>query len=390
MIRRRWFLPWLLGALWAVGGVAEERALYVTLTSPAPGTPLFGEAVVEARVEPAEAVDTLDFFVDGEFITRLRRSPFRVTVDVGQDNAEHRFEVVARGEGWGPGQALLVTPAVPVDAEVELRLQQLYVTVERGDRRVLNLGRESFAVFDGGIPQELVTFERGGVPLTAVLLIDASSSMRGRPLAAARRGARAFLAGTRSLDLTKLMLFSDSVLHNTPFTGFAGVLGAGLDAVEARGGTALNDHLYLALRHLGERQGRRVLVLLSDGIEVASVLDIEDVRWLARRNQAQIYWIRLGNRVRGFRTSWRGEEDNRRQVEGLEAMVRESGGRILPIEGIGAIEAAFARVMAELRQQYVLGYYPSESRGDGSWRQVLIRLDSPGLEARTRTGYIDR
>jgi Ca-activated chloride channel family protein len=223
-----------------------------------------------------------------------------------------------------------------------------------------------------------------------VLLIDASSSMRGRPLDAARRGARAFLGGTRSLDLTKLMLFSDAVLHSTPFTGFTGVLGVGLDAVEARGGTALVDHLYLALRHLEERQGRRVLVLLSDGIEVASTLDIEDVRWLARRTQAQIYWIRLGSRVRGFRTSWRGEEENRRQVEGLEAMVRESGGRILPIEGIGAIELAFARVMAELRQQYVLGYYPGERRGDGSWREVLIRLDAPGLEARTRTGYIDR
>ena len=389
-MRRRIFALGLFSLLWAAAGPAEEKALYVTLTSPTPGAPLFGEALVEAQVDPVDAVDTLDVFVDGEFITRLRRPPFRVTVQVGQENTEHRFEVVARGEGWEPGQALLVTPAVPVDAELELRLQQLYVTVERGNRRVLNLERESFAVFDGGLPQELVTFERGGVPLTAVLLIDASSSMRGRPLAAARRGARAFLRGTRPLDLTKLLLFSDSVLHSTPFTGFAGVHGAGLDAVEARGGTALVDHLYLALRHLEERQGRRVLVLLSDGIEVASTLDIEDARWLARRTQTQIYWIRLGNRVRGFRTSWRGEADNLRQLEGLEALVQESGGRILPIEGIGAIEHAFAQVLAELRQQYVLGYYPSVQQGDGSWRDVLIRLDASGLEARTRTGYIDR
>ena len=108
-MRRRVFALCLPSLLWASAGKAEEKALYVTLTSPTPGAPLFGEAVVEAQVDPVDALDTLDVFVDGEFITRLRRPPFRVTVQVGQENTEHRFEVVARGEGWEPGQALLLT-----------------------------------------------------------------------------------------------------------------------------------------------------------------------------------------------------------------------------------------------------------------------------------------
>ena len=367
---------------------AEE--FYVTLKSPTPGKPVFGEVVVEIVVDPVERVQELDLFVDDRFVTRLTTPPFRWSVDVGQDNAEHRFEAVARGPGIEPGRALLLTPSFAVDAEMELRLQQLYVTVERGKERRLDLVADDFQIFDQGKPQELVTFERGAVPLTAVLLIDASSSMKGQPLAAARRGARAFFTQLRSLDLAKLLLFSDRVIHTTPFTGFASVLSAGLGGVEAAGGTALNDHLYLALGRLEGQQGRRVVVLLSDGVEVASALDVGDVEWLARRSQTQIYWLRLGRGIPAFRTAWRDEAANRQQSEGLSALVRESGGRIIPLGHIDEIEAAFAAVLQELRDQYVLGYYPSQTRGDGSWHEVHVRTRPSRLTVRTRAGYVDR
>lgn len=366
---------------------AEE--LYVTLKSPSPGHPAFGKVVVDIEVEPLEEVDEVDLFVDDRFVARLTAPPFRLPVDLGQDNAEHRFEAVARGAGHKPGRALLVTPALRVDVEVELRLQQLYVTVQRGQERVLDLSEEDFTIFDQGQPQHIVTFERGAVPLTAVLLIDASSSMRGQPLAAARRGARAFFTGLRSLDLAKLLLFSDRVIHTTPFTGFGNVLSAGLGGVKADGGTALNDHLYLALHRLEERQGRRVVVLLSDGVEIASTLDVDDVHRLARRSPTQIYWLRLGRKMPGFRTAWRNEEDNRRQSEGLVAMVQESGGRILQLGHISEIEAAFATVLQELRDQYVLGYYSNQSLGAGGWHDVQVRTRQSRLTVRTRSGYID-
>ena len=373
-----------------LGSPAVGEEIYVTFTQPSPGAPIFGQVMVELEVEPVDRVQEVDLFVDGRFVARMESAPFRIPVELGQDNQEHRFEALARGEGLEPGHALLVTPALRVDGEVELRLQQLYVTVERHGRRLLDLTEEDFAVFDQGRRQELVTFERGAVPLTAILLIDASSSMRGRPLEAARRGARAFLGRLFPLDLAKIMLFSDRVLHTTPFTGFKSVLTSGLSAAEADGGTALNDHLYLALRRLDERQGRRVVVLLSDGVEVASALDVEEVRWLARRSQTLIYWLRLGHAVSSFRTVWRDEEANHRQREGLEAMVVESGGRIVEVAGIDEIGKAFEAVMRELRDQYVLGYYPDQRVGRSSWREVEVRTRQKRLDVRARKGYVDR
>jgi len=368
----------------------KASELYVTLKSPSPGQPVFGEVMVEVEVEPLGQVTEVDLFVDNHFVARLNTPPFRLPVNLGQGNAEHRFEAVARGSDIKSGRALLVTPALRVDVEVELRLQQLYVTVQRGHEPVLDLTESDFRIFDQGKAQRIVTFERGAVPLTAVLLIDASSSMRGRPLAAARRGARAFFTHLRTLDLAKLLLFSDRVIHTTPFTGFGSVLATGLGGIRADGGTALNDHLYLALHRLEERQGRRVVVLLSDGVEVASTLDVDDVIWLARRSQAQIYWLRLGRQIPTFRTAWRDQEANRRQSVGLITIVQESGGRIIQLGHINEIEGAFAAVLQELRDQYVLGYYPSQSLGNGSWHEVQVRTRQPRLAVRTRVGYIDR
>ena len=162
----------------------------------------------------------VEFFVDGRFAGRVTTPPYKVRFDVGQQNAEHRIEVVARGAG-PPGEALLVTPGIRVDDEMELTLQQLYVTVTEDGERVTDVGRSAFTVLDEGQAQELVTFERGDVPLTAVVLLDSSFSMRGEHLRAALRGAGTFVENMRQLDQAKVIVFSDHMLATTPFTGDA-------------------------------------------------------------------------------------------------------------------------------------------------------------------------
>ena len=167
------------------------------------------------------------------------------------------------------------------------------MTVAAQGGRVLDLERGDFQVLDDGKPQELVTYERGQVPLTAALLFDSSASMTGAGLEAAQRGVRGFAAGMAPLDQALLLLFSDRLLHRSPLTSDGQLLAAGLDGVRAQGGTAVNDHLFLALQLLAPVQGRRVAILLSDGIDVESVLDMERVRESARDSQALIYWIQL-------------------------------------------------------------------------------------------------
>ncbi len=383
---------WLaISVLLAVTPLQAAEDPHVTIVSPLPGRPVFGEVEFAVEVSPAGGIAAVELFVDGNFAGRPQRPPYRVRVDVGEENREHRFEAVVRGAAGGQSEALLVTPSLRVDDEVALELRQLYVTVTRGETRVLDLGRDDFTVLDGGERQQLVTFERGGVPLTALIMVDASFSMQGRPLEAAMRGAEAFVRGMKPLDRAKLLLFSDRVVHTTPFTGFAEVLTAGLRTVEAAGGTALNDHLYLALKLLEARQGRRVIVLLTDGIDVASVLGMRDVAWVARRSQALVYWIRLGRSMPWEQrfSSWRNADEHRAERESLKELVTTSGGRILGLESIDDTETAFANVLAELREQYVLGYYPTRNTAGGAWHKVRVRLRRSGLAVRTREGYLD-
>ncbi|MEM6454689.1 MAG: VWA domain-containing protein [Acidobacteriota bacterium] len=369
----------------------EIEDLQVLIVRPSTLEAVFGVIEVEAEVTGPETNAALELFVDGRSRGVRARPPYVWRVDVGQENVEHRFRVVAQTESGGAAESVISTPAIKIDEALDVQLQQLYVTVTRDDARVLDLEPDSFRITDDGRQHDLVTFARGDVPLTASILIDASRSMAGARIEAALAGTRAFIDGMRGLDEAKLVLFSDQVLASTPFTGDVEVLRAPLETIGARGNTAINDHLYLALKLLDTRQGRRVVVLFTDGADLHSVLDMEDVLWFARRSQALIYWIRLDTDAGGeFSTAWRNAAGNQAQLDALTRAVAQSGGRIARIAAVDDIEPAFRDIMLELREQYVLGYYPHDRKVDGSWRKVSVQVRGGGVEVRTRGGYVDR
>ncbi|MDX1502146.1 MAG: VWA domain-containing protein [Thermoanaerobaculia bacterium] len=377
-------------ALWLLLPAAAQ-ALDIAILSPRATLPVFGEVLFEAEVYPAEEIARVDLRVDGRSVATFTGPPFRALVDVGQENRGHRFEVVVEGPGGQVGHAAVETPPVPVNLEVSVELRQLYVTVTRDGRRVLDLDRDDFTVLDEGDRQRLVTFERGDVPFTAVLLVDASESMRGERLRTAVAGARAFASAMEPLDQAKVVLFSDRILHTTPFSSFAEVLTAGLSGVGGRGGTALNDHLYLALRLLEKRQGRRLVILLSDGVDIESILEMRQVLDTVRRSRSLVYWIRLGApdpRI-DRHSAWRDAGGHRRELEQLEQAVRLSGGRVVTLSSIDQTREAFAEILSEIREQYVLGYYPSGPTGTGGWRSVAVTVAGRGLSVRARKGYMD-
>lgn len=381
----------LLAALATGIPTAAAGQVHVAITSPPEDEFVFGRVEFAAVVQAPEPLARVVFEVDGRQVRVFDRPPFAVEVDVGEENVEHRFRVTAQTAGGETGSASLVTPVLQIDEQVSLDLQQLFVTVASGAGRVLDLERADFRILEDDRAQRLVTFERGDVPLTAVILLDSSESMIGGRLEAALRGAQLFAAGMRELDEAMLLLFSDRVLRVTSFSGSAEPMLAGLAQVRAAGGTAVNDHLYLGLKLLDGQQGRRVVILFSDGADVVSALRMQDVVWKARRSQAIVYWIRLeegGGRRASFSSSWRNNKENAAEAQQLAAAVESSGGRVETITSVDGVDAAFAGILSELRQQYVLGYYPSHSRHDGGWRQVEVRV--PGaLRVRTRDGYID-
>jgi Ca-activated chloride channel family protein len=356
---------------------------------------VFGDVEFEASVQSEEPVTAVEFFLDGRKIAEFSGPPYRLLVDVGFDNVEHKFQVVARSSSGESSSAVMVTAALQVDEMVEVDLQQLYVTVSSGSHRVLDLDRSDFRITDDGKRQEIVTFERGDIPITASLILDSSLSMeKGERLAAALQGARVFLEGMNPLDRAQVTLFSDHLLRTTDFADNQELLGEALEDVHPAGGTAINDHLFYALANLEREQGRRVVVLFSDGEDVHSVLSMEDVLQKARASQALIYWVFLReegaeDEIRTYTTSWRDAEANLKEAKLLRQAIRESGGRIEVVEDPASLDEAFAGILAELREQYVLGYYPSEDRGDGKWHEVKVRIDRSGVAVRAREGYVD-
>jgi VWFA-related protein len=368
-----------------------RAAVQLKIVTPAPQQPVFGQVLFEVRVGGNEAIARVEFLVDGKPVGVVRRPPYRVMVDVGEDNREREFRAVAFAAAGGSAADRVVTQPVRIDDQMNVRLQQLFVTVMQRGVRTLDLEPKDFRIRDNGQEQTIVTFDKGELPITAVLLLDSSESMRGELLAAAERGARAFIGGMRPLDEAMLALFSDRLLRATEFTADHAALEEGLTGVEARGGTAVNDFLYMSLKMLEGRQGRRVVVLLSDGCDVNSVLAMSDVLRKARSSQALIYWIQLegGAKHKNYTSSWRGHVENEKDYKDLARAVEESGGRIQPVEHSSDIEATFRGIMQELREQFSIGYYPSNLKSDGSWHTVKVNLDLPGYKVRTANGYVD-
>ena len=387
----------LVSGVMVLADADDGERIWTHLVNPRQGDEVIGEIEIEADVVAANEVRDVVFFVDGRPIGVLSTAPYRLTFNLGDENRSHTFEVVATDNQGNQARASATTIPVPIGGEYEVDLQQLYVTATLGDSRVLDLERGDFTILDEGRAQDLVTFEGGNVPFTAALLIDASASMYGLKMDAARAGATAFIQGMRELDQGKVVVFSDVIQNSTPFSGAREVLAAGLIGATGQGGTAVNDNLYSAFKLLSARQGRRLVVLLSDGIDTHSALDGEDLLYHARRSQAMVYWIRLMSsqdaRDRGDRlqyvSAWRTPEEYRQQIVSLREVVELSGGRIIPARSPEEIEPVFVEILRELREQYALGYYPDRQRKDNSWHRIKVKVDRPGVSIRTHDGYLD-
>jgi Ca-activated chloride channel family protein len=376
---------------------ARGQDLWVSILAPEDGAIVIGDIEIVADVVSVAAVKEVEFQLDGRPVGTVTMEPYRMHVDLGSKNISHRISVIARDEIGNEATNSVTTQPVPVAADFEVELQQLYVTVTRDGEQALDLEREAFSVTDDGDPQEIITFARGDIPFTAVLLIDASASMYGEKIEAAVEGAASFVHGMNELDQAQVMVFSDQLLSTTPITGAKAVLTAGLGGTEARGGTALQDHLFVSLMLLEQRQGRRVIILLSDGVDTHSVLSMHEVSDIARKSSAMVYWIRFSRTSDGSQESgrvslssaWKDRELYQEQQVTLTEVVHRSGGRIFNVTSPDQIRSVFLRVLNELREQYVLGYYPSNKRNDDRWHRVKVKVDGDDVSVRAPRGYVD-
>jgi len=376
---------------------ASSQDIWVTIVEPRDGDFVIGELDIVVEAVSRADISEIEFQVDGRPIGTLSMEPYRMHVDLGEKNVPHHFSVVALDVEGNEASHSVTTQPIPISGDYEVELQQLYVSVTRGGGRVLDIERERFTVIDEGEPQDLVTFARGDLPFTAVLLIDASASMFGEKIESAVAGASSFVHGMKELDQAQVMVFSDQLLSSTAITDAKEVLTAGLSSTEARGGTAMQDHLFVALELIAQRQGRRVMILLSDGVDTHSVVGMPHVFDVARKSNALVYWIRISDGSSGhgpnggvnMTSAWRDSAQYHEQLDLLTQIVDESGGRIFEVGAPDQIPPVFIDILRELREQYVLGYYPNNRQNDGRWHKVRVGVEGEDVGVRAPRGYVD-
>jgi len=242
----------------------------------------------------------------------------------------------------------------------------------------LALTRDDLAVFEDGAPQSIDVFQEAVLPVTFMLALDSSGSMK-RSADQARDAAREFVTAMRPEDRLGMVLFSDkSSLIHVPTERRDDSLKA-IDGYVADGGTALYDALYDSLEQIATVEGRRAVVVVTDGRDEnaastgpGSVRTWEEVLQKLEQTEASVYAVGIGNRVDRAR---------------LQQLARKSGGAAYFPTTVSSLAADYQKILDEIRRRYIIGYESTNRTRDGKWRAVEIRTHEQGVEIRSRGGY---
>ena len=269
--------------------------------------------------------------------------------------------------------------------KVNVKLVNVFATVvDQTGAPIGGLTKQDFTVFEDGKPQKIAVFTReSGLPLSIVLQVDTSLSTYKDlhlELESARRFAHTIL---RPVDALALFQFSEIVDELTPFTSSLKRIDNGISRVHPGAATAMYDALYLGSRALGRRQGRKVMVVITDGGDTVSTTDYAQALRAAQEAEAIVYSIIVVPI----------EADAGRDIGGEHALIQishDTGGKYFYATGINQLDQAFRKISDELRTQYLLAYYPSQRYSDSDFRRIKILVNTPAGKdwtVRARTGY---
>ena len=272
-------------------------------------------------------------------------------------------------------------------------LVALNVTVTDGAKFVSGLQPSDFVIYEDGVKQDVRFFESASVPVDLILLIDTSASMADK-LDVVHDAATGFLKTMRHDDRGAVVTFADSVSVVQSLTTDRDLLERAVRHTGAFGSTALYNAVYISLRQFGQTAHgtgdvrRQAIVVLSDGQDTSSLINLEDVMAAAHRTGVNIYTVALQSRLEAHRLE---QEGGHRYLSdsdyAMQTMARETGAQAF-FPSPSDLKGVYSRIATELANQYSIGYVPANNRSDGRFRRVIVQIIThPGLHPRTRPGY---
>lgn len=264
--------------------------------------------------------------------------------------------------------------------KVESSLVVLNATIidDKG-KSVFGLKQSQFKILEDGKEQEITFFEAEKTPFAAVILLDTSGSMEAR-ISMARSAAINFLDGLRAEDLAAIYNFDSKVSLVQDFSNSRDIVHSAFE-LKASGMTVLNDAIYAAAEKLSKRpEKRKAIIVLSDGADTKSKYSADKALKAALVAGATVYTIDMSGPDAPAR--------ERMASQGaLKNFAEKSGGLFVLTPGGAAMRQAFNEIVEELGVQYTLGYQPTNSKPDGKWRAIEMKISRPNLNIRTRKGY---
>jgi len=307
----------------------------------------------------------------------------------------------AAGSGGDPASSKALPPSEP-PADVNIRTSNIHtrpiqvdvnmvvvgVTVtDPFDRIVTGLDKSNFQVFDEKVPQQISTFSTEDAPISVGMIFDSSGSMTDK-IEKSKEAALQFFKTSNPEDEFMLINFSERANLISSFTSKFERLQDRLLFVKAGGRTALLDAIYLGLSQMKQaRSSRKALLVISDGGDNHSRYTENEIKRAVKESDAQIYAVAILEPL---------ASRNRTPEEAagpslLSDLSEVSGGRMFSVEDAGELPDIAEKISIELRNEYIIGYKPSNLVRDGRWRRIKVKLDPPRglppLQVYARTGY---
>ncbi len=256
------------------------------------------------------------------------------------------------------------------------------VVFDKAGHPVRGLTPKDVQLFENGVKQEVSYFREASsagapserVPLSVVLVLDNSGSMKPN-MSFLQEAVLNFVYKLEDVDSALLVSFNESVKGSAEFSGDTDRLERFVQGMQAWGGTSLYDAIHYSLGRIKDAPGRKALVVFTDGADTTSQLGEKDVVDYARAVEATVYTI-------GFR----GEGPGGSPRGFLRKIAAETGGQFFAPDKVSELIKVFNEISNELKNHYLLAYTPTKEP-DGSWREILLKVDRPNTDVRVRKGY---
>jgi VWFA-related protein len=270
---------------------------------------------------------------------------------------------------------------------VDVELVQLPVSVlDKNGTPIRGLQRADFTVYEDKVQQDISLFKQEDIPLSVGLVIDGSGSMSDK-LDRLNAASLTFVRESNANDETSIVSFADEAVLEQDFTKDTKELSRALDGIAANGNTALYDAVFLATRHLNQHGAheKKVLLVVSDGDDNKSKYKLDAVLKMLQESKIMLYSIGLLSSDSGYSYS---SDDGKKA---LKKLAEATGGASFFPKNVNQVEEICKRIARDLRNQYTVGYKPSNEKLDGSWRKIQVRVNPPKtiskIKVRTKQGY---